>query len=199
MKIFRPLSEINWWKVVQTFVGTQILVWSLIILVTGCMLPLKGGKANFQDPSGLSGSVQQPQNPKDESTLIRERVDGQVTEKITIRIGAAQKDVAREMGAKLASMKGIMWVGVAVFLFGAASLFYPPLKLIIGSATTSMMAIAAGLALMILPTLIVGNEILILAVSLGAVGLYYFSHRHGKLQGFVDENKDGIDDRKRKL
>ena len=34
-------------------------------------------------------------------------------------LGAAQKDTAREIGAKLASLKGIVWVGVAMFAFMA--------------------------------------------------------------------------------
>lgn len=170
-----------------------------LVFLVGCLGPLKGGRAAMQTASGVAASIQQPQNPKDEATQVWERIDGQVTERVTTKIGAAQKDFAREAAAKLSSMKGVMWVGVVVFLFGAASLFYPPLKLIVGSATTSMMAIAAGLALIVLPTLIVGNEILILCGAGGALGLYYFSHRHGKLQGFVDANRDGIDDRKQKL
>ena len=78
-------------------------------------------------------------------------------------LGAAQKDTARELSAKLASLKGIVWVGVAMFLFGLASIFYPPLQAIIGSVTTSVAILAGGMALMILPSLIVGNELLILA------------------------------------
>jgi len=73
-------------------------------------------------------------------------------------LGAAQKDTARELSAKLASLKGIVWVGVAMFLFGLASIFYPPLKLIIGSVTTSAAILVGGLVLMILLTLIVGNN-----------------------------------------
>ena len=57
-------------------------------------------------------------------------------------LGAAQKDTARELSAKLASLKGIVWVGVALFLFGLATLFYPPLKLLVGSVTTSCAMIA---------------------------------------------------------
>jgi hypothetical protein len=110
-------------------------------------------------------------------------------------LGAAQKDTARELGAKLASLKGIVWVGVAMFVFGLASIFYPPLKLLIGSVTTSAAICVGGLALMILPTLVVGNELLIL----GGVGVAVLAHRHGKLQGFVDANKDGIDDRAQSL
>lgn len=110
-------------------------------------------------------------------------------------LGAAQKDTAREIGAKLASLKGIVWVGVAVFLFGLATLFYPPLKLLIGSVTTSVAIVAGGLALMVLPTLVVGNELLILAGVAAAVGLWFLAHRHGRLRGFVDANKNGVDDR----
>jgi hypothetical protein len=110
-------------------------------------------------------------------------------------LGAAQKDTARELGAKLASLEGIVWVGMAMFMFGLASIFYPPLKLLIGSVTTSAAICAGGLALMILPTLVVGNELLILAGVATAVGLWFLAHRHGKLQGFVDANKDGVDDR----
>ena len=114
-------------------------------------------------------------------------------------LGAAQKDTARELGAKLASLKGIVWVGVAMFAFGLASIFYPPLKLLIGSVTTSAAIAVGGIALMVLPTLIVGNEILILGGVGVVVGGWFLAHRHGKLQGFVDANKDGIDDRAQSL
>jgi hypothetical protein len=59
-------------------------------------------------------------------------------------LGAVQKDTAREVGAKLASLKGIVWVGVGLFLFGLASMFYPPLKLAIGSITTSATMLVGG-------------------------------------------------------
>jgi hypothetical protein len=101
-------------------------------------------------------------------------------------LGAAQKDTARELSAKLASLKGIVWAGVVLFLFGLATLFYPPLKLLIGSVTTSAAICAGGLALMILPSLIVGNELLILAGVAAAVGLWFLAHRHGQLRGMVD-------------
>lgn len=110
-------------------------------------------------------------------------------------LGAAQKDTARELGAKLASLKGIVWVGVVMFLFGLASIFYPPLKLLIGSVTTSAAICVGGLALMCLPTMIVGNELWILGGVGLAVGGWFLAHRHGRLQGFVDANQNGVDDR----
>ena len=52
-----------------------------------------------------------------------------------------------------------------------------------------------GLALMVLPTLIVGNELLILGGVGVAVGGWFLAHRHGRLRGFLDANKNGVDDR----
>jgi hypothetical protein len=100
-------------------------------------------------------------------------------------LGAAQKDTAREIGAKLSSLKGIVWVGVGLFVFGLASLVWPPLKVIIGSVTTSAALMLGGLALMVLPSLIVGNELLILGVVAVAVGGWFLAHRHGQLRGLV--------------
>ena len=109
-------------------------------------------------------------------------------------LGAAQKDTARELSAKLASLKGIVWVGVAMFLFGLASMFYPPLQVIIGSVTTSIAITAGGVALMVLPSLVVGNELLILAGVAATVGLWFFAHRHGQLRGLVDAGKIAVED-----
>jgi hypothetical protein len=109
-------------------------------------------------------------------------------------LGAAQKDTARELSAKLASLKGIVWLGVVMFLFGLASMFYPPLKVIIGSVTTSIAITVGGLALMVLPTLIVGNELLILGGVGAAVGVWFFAHRHGQLRGLVDAAKQNSTD-----
>ena len=100
-------------------------------------------------------------------------------------LGAAQKDTARELGAKLSSLKGIVWVGVGLFVFGLASLVYPPLKVVIGSVTTSAALMLGGVALMVLPSLIVGNELLILGAVAVAVGGWFLAHRHGQLRGLV--------------
>jgi hypothetical protein len=100
-------------------------------------------------------------------------------------LGAAQKDTARELGAKLASLKGIVWVGVGLFVFGLASLVWPPLKVIVGSVTTSAALMLGGVALMVLPGMVVGNEVLILGVVGIAVGGWFLAHRHGQLRGQV--------------
>jgi hypothetical protein len=100
-------------------------------------------------------------------------------------LGAAQKDTARELGAKLSSLKGIVWVGVGLFVFGLASLLWPPLKVVIGSVTTSAALMLGGLALMVLPSLLVGNELLILGAVVAAAGGWFLAHRHGQLRGLI--------------
>src|SRR6266850_5793972 len=104
---------------------------------------------------------------------------------------ANEKDTAREIGAKLASLKGLVWVGLGLFVFGLVSMFYPPLKAIIGSVTTSIAILAGGVALMILPSLVVGNELLILGGVAVAVGGWFLAHRHGQLRGTVEAGKSG--------
>jgi hypothetical protein len=100
-------------------------------------------------------------------------------------LGTAQKDTARDLAAKLSSLKGIVWVGVGLFIFGLASLVYPPLKAIVASVTTSVALMLGGVALIVLPTMVVGNELLILGVVGLVVGAWFLAHRHGQLSGLV--------------
>lgn len=177
----------------------QALCWLIFVVLVGCAVtPLKPGRSVIS-PQAIT--LQQSENPASVSTQTYERTvepairlpdDDKViatpfrtTEKVTTTIGAAQKDSARDIAAKLSSLKSVVWVGVLIFLFGAASAVYPPLKIIVGSTTTSAVACAAGLALIVLPSLIVGHEILILSVSVGAAILWFFAHRHGELRGKV--------------
>src|SRR5947209_6777823 len=171
------------------------------LICTGCALaPLQPGHSKILSSTGFQGDLKQSQNPQSASIQNYQRitetdvtpgvpvppgatVHSKTTETVSTTIGAAQKDTAREIGAKLASLKSVVWVGIAVFLFGVASAFYPPLKLIVGSVTTSAVACVAGIVLIILPSLVVGHEILILAVGGGAVLIYFFAHRHGQLRG----------------
>jgi hypothetical protein len=143
-----------------------------------------GGRVNSQ-PINLQPSTLNSQP----STSFLLAAPMPVVEREEIRagteLGAAQKDTARELGAKLSSLKGIVWVGVALFLFGLASLVYPPLKVVVASVTTSAALMLGGVALMVLPSLIVGNELLILGGVAVAVGGWFLAHRHGQLSGLV--------------
>jgi hypothetical protein len=73
-------------------------------------------------------------------------------------------------------------VGIALFVFGLATFVYPPLRAIVGSVTTSAAIMAGGMALMILPTMIVGHELLLLGGVGLAIGAWFIAHRHGELR-----------------
>jgi hypothetical protein len=134
---------------------------------------------NAQPSTAFTLSAAMPVTEREET---RERTE----------LGAAQKDMAREVGAKLASLKGIVWVGIGLFVFGLASLVWPPLKAVIGSVTTSAALTLGGVALMVLPTLVVGNELLILGIVALAVGAWFLAHRHGQLKGEVSSLKSKV-------
>src|SRR5688572_7400332 len=125
----------------------------LALFLAGCTsMPLRPGRSEIVNPNGLSVSVRQSQNPKQETVQKYERTqDGtKVTEKVETKIGAAQKDVAREIGAKLAGLRPVMYVGILLTLFGIAS-FHPALRAIVGSVTTSVIIIVAGIGMIVLP------------------------------------------------
>jgi hypothetical protein len=136
-------------------------------------------------PSGRQPSTLNSQS----STAFTVSAPMPVVEREEIRtraeLGAAQKDTARELGARLASLKGIVWVGAGLFVFGLASLVWPPLKAVVASATTSGTLMIGGVALMILPTLVVGHELLMLGGVGLAVGAWCLAHRHGQLRGMI--------------
>ena len=191
-----------------------------ITFMSGCAIaPLKGGHATTSgtigqtvvqgdNPAQISRQDQETVRTKSYTVPAGSRLLSSNAEAVVLsasmpvleheetraktELGAAQKDTARELSAKLASLKGIVWVGVVMFLFGLASLFYPPLKLIISSVTTSISILVGGIALMILPSLIVGNELLILGGVAAAVGVWFFAHRHGQLRGLVDAAKAAV-------
>ncbi len=98
---------------------------------------------------------------------------------VTSGLGASNKNTAQDIAAKLSSLRFVTYIGVVVFLFGAVSLFYPPLKVILlNSTTTSLVIMGAGLFLTFGPVIIVGNTGLILFGGLGAALAYVFIYRH---------------------
>lgn len=151
-------------------------------------LPLAAGSKVTETVTTPAATAGQPPVVAEKTVVLAQPTvqKTRTTEKAGTVIGAAQKDTARELGAKLASLKGVVWIGVVLFVFGLVSLFYPPLKAIVGSVTTSIALTGGGLALMVLPSLIVGNELLILGGVALAVGAWFLAHRHGQLRGLLE-------------
>ena len=122
------------------------------------------------------------------------------SEKTDQQIGAAQKDMAREVGAKLASMRPVQFVGI-LFILAAVAMFHPLVKALVGSRTVQLVTGGTGIALVALPILLVGNERLILLAAL-VPAVWWIIHRNASkstevrvLREFIDKDGDGLDDR----
>lgn len=110
-----------------------------------------------------------------EPRLLRERTK----ERATTMVGAAQKDTARELGARLANTRGIMWVGVLLLIGG------PVIGWKLGWLTNGLIAGGAGLLLIVLATVIPGNEAWLglgLLVVLPVVAYAYYKGHHDKAE-----------------
>ena len=139
--------------------------------------------ASSSQSSSSFSSSSSPTTPSLHHSITPFLVSDREETRAKTELGAAQKDKGREFAAKLSSLKGIVWVGAVMFIFGIASAFWSPLKVVIGSITTSAAIAAGGLALVSLPSLIVGHELLIFGAVALAVGAWFLAHRHGRLHG----------------
>jgi hypothetical protein len=97
-----------------------------------------------------------------------------VTERATTTLGTAQKDTARDLGARLANLRGVLWCGTFLLVGG------PLLGWKLGWFTNGLIAGAVGLLLIILSTVIPGHEAWFGLFGLGAIPLvafvYYRAH-----------------------
>jgi hypothetical protein len=116
-------------------------------------------------------------------------------ERTSTTIGAAQKDESRTIAAKLASIRPVQYVGILLVL-AALAMFHPVVKAVTASTTLQIVTGAVGMLLLFAPLVIVGNEHLLLIAGIALPAIWFVVHRHGRLQGFIDANQDGIDDRR---
>jgi hypothetical protein len=139
--------------------------------------PSRPVSPGHEAPSTPSIVNQTPSPP----ALLRETI----SETSVTELGTAQKDTARELGARLANMRGVLWIGVLLLIGG------PVVGWKMGWLLNGLIAGAVGLLLIILSTVIPGNEAWfglggLLLIPLVAY-VYYRAH--------YDANKDGIPDR----
>ncbi len=96
-----------------------------------------------------------------------------VREKSTTQTGAAQKDTARELGTRLANMRGVMWVGVLLLIVG------PIVGWKLGWFTNGCIAGGVGLGLVILAQVVPGNEAWFGLFGLLLIPLVAYAWIHG--------------------
>lgn len=104
-------------------------------------------------------------------SLLRETV----TERATTQLGSSWEDKARELGAKLSNMRGVMWAGVLLLIGG------PIVGIKMGWPLNGAIAGGTGLVLIVLAQVVPGNEAwfgLGILLLIPAVGFIYYRAHH---------------------
>lgn len=188
--------------------GVWLMVAGLLAagLLAGCASgprPQRGGVAE-----GLGGMrVQQPENPAGparqehwRSNVVEYGVvpglrwEGEVpvvTRTVLVEqtqqvVGEAQRDTARELAARAASLRPVQVLG-GVLLLGALAMFHPVVGRLVGSRTTQAMTGVVGMMLLFAPAVVPGHERLLIVAGLLGVAVWWMAHRHGELRGKVQE------------
>lgn len=108
-------------------------------------------------------------------------------------LGAAHKDEGREIAAKLSAMRPVQYLGFAALL-GAAAMFHPIVRVAVGGGKSVQMALGGvGLLLVFGPSLLVGQEKLILVggiiAAAAAWGLSRLGYKEGQSDALVTKPK----------
>lgn len=120
------------------------------------------------------------------------------------RIGAAQKDTARELAAKLSSMRPVQVLG-ALLVLASLAMFHPAVATVVASKTVQWVCGGVGLMLLFAPVVVVDMAPMIQAVlvfgGIAVVVVWFLAGRNAShaatanaLQQWVDANNDGRDD-----
>jgi len=133
------------------------------------------GKDGVERISGLR--VYQVPSAFDE---LEKRLD-----KKTVSIGAAQKDLSREVAAKLKAMQPAIWIGLALIL-GSLFLFWK------GWITPGLIAAGGGIGLMLFANLIASHTVLLLVLALIGLAIYivFWSYNKGSLDRILPDALD---------
>lgn len=117
---------------------------------TSLQNPTSHGAEAAAVESSTAGASKVPPSPPSASApkLVREVV----VEKATTQTGTAQQDTARDLSARLANMRGVQWVGVALLVLG------PLAGWRLGWLTNGLIAGAVGLLLIVLAQVLPGHE-----------------------------------------
>lgn len=170
----------------------------LLLTACGSLKPIKGGVSTGAStfPSGTNSfSIAQPENPEQASTHTFKRVETReflagtnfpavlvpiretITQEQGVTLGAAQKDTARTLSARLTAMRPVQYAGI-LLIVAAGVLFY------FGWPTPAALSAVCGVGMIILAAVVPGNESAILiggvlVALVGCAAVFYAWHRRG--------------------
>ena len=155
--------------------------------------PIAPRSSTSDPPVALRTQTRQPQSPTSPPgslALLAEPMPVRVsaTDRTETSIGAAQKDAAREWAAKAASVQPVMWAGIIMMTVVAGVLAY------FGWWTKAGLAVAVGVAMIVLAQTLPAHGTLILLAGLGVFALAALLVLYAYYKGQLDQNHNGIPD-----
>ncbi len=109
-------------------------------------------------------------------------------DKTQTTIGAAQKDTVRDWARRAANLQPVMWAGIAMMTIVAGAFAY------FGWWTKAAMAIAVGIAMVVLAQTLPDHGAMILAAGLTLFALLALLVLYAYHKGKLDQNGNGIPD-----
>lgn len=109
-------------------------------------------------------------------------------DRVETSIGGSQKDTLRELAAKAAALRPVLWVGIILMTLVAGTLIY------FGWWTKAGVALAIGAAMIVLSQALPDHATLIMLAGLGLYALTALLVLYAYHKGQLDQNHNGIPD-----
>lgn len=142
-------------------------------------------------------TVRVTETPQTDGTVVRvteqfapQVLTSTVKEHTATTLGAAQKDEAREIGAKLASFRFVQYAGIAVLLLGAFGYAHPVGRALIGGKDTALIVGLVGVGMVAGPFILVQYANYLWLLLLVAAAYWFLSrmkYQHGQLDALKEK------------
>lgn len=146
---------------------------------------------SFDIPTGKTNSVTYRTNHPSPVVLTNRTVN---TVEANATFSPPKVDTTKTTALAYKSFNKLQYAGIGLIVLGLL-MFWGPVRAVVGSSTLAFGCIGAGFACIAFGHLVIAYGNWIMAALIAGPVIYYFVHRHGKLQGMVDANKNGIPDK----
>lgn len=144
---------------------------------------------SMEVPVAAGSEITLPGAPGGEGARVR-MAEGSVVKLVKeetsdVSLGAAQKDVARELGAKLAATRPAVWVGILCVLAGGALLWF-------GWPTPALIAAGTGVGLMLFAQMVATHTGLLAVLGIAGVAIFavFRAYERGALDRVLPDALD---------
>jgi len=105
--------------------------------------------------------------------------------KVEQEVGAAQRDLSKIIAEKAKATRPIVWTGIALIILGLIQV-HPVVFAFFGSSRSfQFFCFLIGTILAFSPSLVIGNEKLIIFIAVGFIAIWWLARRYGEKDGLL--------------